>query len=186
MRLIVRDLKTFSSADEARSSVDVFAILEKSVRVAHGEIARRARLIRDLQPVPRVHASESRLGQVFLNLLINAAQAIPEGAPSDHAIHVSARSPDGHVTVAVRDTGCGIPQDQLRLIFDPFFTTKPAGTGTGLGLAIAVEIVRGIGGRIEVESEVGRGSTFTVRLPASNPAVAGEGAGSTTAATPRG
>jgi PAS domain S-box-containing protein len=161
---IVKDLKTFSRDDESRQPVDARAALESALQLARGEIKKRARLLRDLQDIPLVDGSESRLGQVFLNLLVNAAQAVPDGAPERHEIRVSSRVHQGWVEISVEDTGCGIPREVLGRIFDPFFTTKPVGTGTGLGLAICHEIVAAFGGEIGVESEVGRGSRFTVRL----------------------
>jgi CheY-like chemotaxis protein len=144
--------------------VDARAALESAMQLARGEIKKRARLVPDLGDVPLVDGSESRLGQVFLNLLVNAAQAIPDGSPERNEIRVSTRLRQGWVEIAVEDTGCGIPREVLGRIFDPFFTTKPVGTGTGLGLAICHEIVAAFGGEIAVESEVGQGSRFTVRL----------------------
>lgn len=161
---IVRDLKTFSRDDESRKPVDVRVPLESALHLARGEIKRRARLVLDIVPVPFVDASESRLGQVFLNLLVNAAQAIPDGAAERHEIRVSTRLHEGRVEISVEDTGCGIPRDVIGRIFDPFFTTKPVGTGTGLGLAICHEIIAAFGGEIAVESEAGVGTRFTVRL----------------------
>lgn len=167
---IVRDLKTFSRDDESRQPVDARAALESALQLARGELKRRARIVRDLREVPFVDASESRLGQVFLNLLVNAAQAIPDGAPERNEIRVSTRLQDGWVEIAVEDTGCGIPREVIGRVFDPFFTTKPVGTGTGLGLAICHEIIAAFGGEIGVESEVGQGSRFTVRLRPSHAA----------------
>ncbi|HEY6005305.1 MAG TPA: ATP-binding protein [Anaeromyxobacter sp.] len=161
---IVKDLKTFSRDDERRQPVDARAALESALQLARGEIKKRARLVRDLEDIPLVDGSESRLGQVFLNLLVNAAQAIPDGAAERNEIRVSSRIRQGWVEIAVEDTGCGIPREVLGRIFDPFFTTKPVGTGTGLGLAICHEIVAAFGGEIGVESEVGEGTRFTVRL----------------------
>ncbi len=161
---IVRDLKTFSRDDESRQPVDVRVALASALHLARSELKRRARVVEDVEPVPLVDASESRLGQVFLNLLVNAAQAIPDGSPERHQIRVSTRLHDGWVEISVEDTGCGIPREVLARIFDPFFTTKPVGTGTGLGLAICHEIVAAFGGDIGVESEVGEGTRFTVRL----------------------
>jgi CheY-like chemotaxis protein len=120
----------------------------------------------EIAPTPRVLASEHRLGQVFLNLLINAAQSVPEGRASEHLIRASTGvHPDGRVRVTVSDDGAGIPPEIRSRIFDPFFTTKPIGVGTGLGLSICHGIVAALGGEITVESEVGRGSTFSVFLP---------------------
>jgi PAS domain S-box-containing protein len=161
---IVKDLKTFSRDDERRQPVDARAALESALQLARGEIKKRARIVRDLDDVPLVDGSESRLGQVFLNLLVNAAQAIPDGAPERNEIRVSSRVRQGWVEISVEDTGCGIPREVLGRIFDPFFTTKPVGTGTGLGLAICHEIVAAFGGEIGVESEAGAGTRFTVRL----------------------
>jgi CheY-like chemotaxis protein len=108
----------------------------------------------------------ARLGQVFINLLVNAAQAMPVGGADTHEIRVvTSTDAEGRAVVEVRDTGSGIPPALLGRIFDPFFTTKPIGVGTGLGLAISHSIVIGMGGEIAVESEVNRGTTFRVILP---------------------
>jgi CheY-like chemotaxis protein len=123
--------------------------------------------------VPQVLGSEHRLGQVFLNLLINAAQAIPEGAADRNLVNVvTGVADDGRVVVEITDTGAGIPEDVLPRIFDPFFTTKPVGVGTGLGLSIVHGIVSGMGGEIKVRSEPGMGTIFTVLLPPAPPAPA--------------
>jgi signal transduction histidine kinase/ActR/RegA family two-component response regulator len=168
MCLIVRDLKTLSRADDGKvGPVDLVPVVETCLNVAQNEIKHRATLVRDLGATPAVRGSEARLGQVILNLLINAAQAIPEGHPERHQIHVrSGLEPDGAVFVSVEDTGCGIDPEQRARIFDPFFTTKPPGVGTGLGLSICHGIVSTLGGRIDVESAPGLGSTFKVVLPA--------------------
>ncbi|MFO0647893.1 MAG: ATP-binding protein [Polyangiales bacterium] len=167
VRAIVRDLKLFSRADdERRGPVDLRVVLESSVRMAGNEIRHRARLTREYRDVPPVEANESRLGQVFLNLLINAAQSIEEGRTGENEIRVSTWLDEGGcVVVEVRDTGCGMPPEVLSRIFDPFFTTKPVGVGTGLGLAICHRIVKTFDGEIEVESQVGVGSAFRVSLP---------------------
>ncbi|MDY7226060.1 AAA family ATPase [Hyalangium rubrum] len=165
---IVRDLKTFSRGDEERRGpVNVHAVLELCVNMARSEIRHRARLVKEFAELPPVLANETRLGQVFLNLLVNAAQAIPEGADvKAHEVRVSTtRDAAGWVVVAVKDTGVGIPPENLGRLFDPFFTTKPAGVGTGLGLSIVHGIITGMGGKITVESEPGRGSLFQVFLP---------------------
>jgi signal transduction histidine kinase len=114
-----------------------------------------------------VAGSESRLGQVFLNLIINAAQAIPEGHVEANEIRIAARSetPD-HVLVEIRDTGSGIPPENLEKIFEPFFTTKPVGEGTGLGLSQVRTIITALGGTITVESQLNKGTTFRLILPA--------------------
>jgi PAS domain S-box-containing protein len=167
VRSIVKDLKLFSRADdERRGPVDMRVVLDSSVRMAWNEIRHRARLTREYGDVPPVEANEGRLGQVFLNLLINAAQSIDEGRLATNEIRVTtATDPEGNVVVEVRDTGCGMPPEVLGRIFDPFFTTKPIGVGTGLGLAICHRIVRGFDGDISVTSEPGVGSLFRVTLP---------------------
>jgi len=152
------------------------------------EIRHRARLERDIGRLPPVAGNAARLAQVFVNLLVNAAQSIAPGQVSANVIRVSARlGPDRRVTVEVSDTGAGIPAGVLPRVFEPFFTTKPAGQGTGLGLSICRSIVAAAGGTIEVESQPGRGTLARVRLPA---AEAAEGAGGPErreqAAVPRG
>jgi CheY-like chemotaxis protein/anti-sigma regulatory factor (Ser/Thr protein kinase) len=121
--------------------------------------------------VPAVEANPNRIEQVLLNLLVNAAQALPATEAPGQRIVVSLRARDGLVEVAITDTGCGIPEAHLTRIFEPFFTTKPVGVGTGLGLPICRSIIRGLGGEISVRSVVGEGSTFTVTLPASTAAL---------------
>ncbi len=166
IRDIARDLKTIARpATEATRGVDVRCVFESSLRLASHEIRRRARVVRRFATVPAVLASEGRLGQVLLNLLMNAAQALPEGGADRQEIRVATRVTDnGEVCLEVADTGPGIPDDIRHRLFTPFFTTKPAGVGTGLGLAICDRIVRGFGGRIEVESEPGHGACFRVYL----------------------
>ncbi|HEY0095673.1 MAG TPA: ATP-binding protein, partial [Archangium sp.] len=164
---IVRDLGTFSHPDERPPEpLDVRQVLELSVKMALGEIRHRARLVREYGPVPDVLADGSRLGQVFLNLLVNAAQAIPEGHADHHEIRLRTWAEERTVCVEVRDTGQGIPAELLGRIFDPFFTTKEVGKGIGLGLSISHGLVQALGGELSVESEPGRGSVFRVRLPA--------------------
>ena len=169
IREIVRDVKLFSSSrEDARGPVDVRAIVESSLRMAWNEIRHRAQLQKDYGDVPAVEANEGRLGQVILNLLVNAAQAIPEGSAKTNKIRVTTRVlPGDRVAIEVLDTGSGIPPANLERIFDPFFTTKPIGVGTGLGLAICHRIITDLDGEMSVESEVGKGSIFRVVLPAS-------------------
>jgi nitrogen-specific signal transduction histidine kinase/ActR/RegA family two-component response regulator len=188
MRAVVRDLKTFACGDEDKlGPVELRPVLDSCVNLAWNEIRNRARLSRDLASTPPVLGNEGRLAQVFLNLVVNAAQSIPAGRPDDHEVGISARTlPDGRVAVEVRDTGCGIPESDLPRIFDPFFTTKPPGSGTGLGLSICYAIVAAARGEIQVESAPGRGSTFRVLLaPAAGPARAAAPAAAPPAARPR-
>lgn len=165
-RLVVRDLRTFSRADdERRDVVDVRRVLESSINLAYCEIRERARLVKDYGPIPSVRGSESRLGQVFLNLLLNAAQAIRVGDVERQCIRVVTRTDElGRCVVEVSDTGDGIAPENLAHVFEPFFTTKQR-TSTGLGLSICQNVVAALGGDIAVESGAGRGSTFRVSLP---------------------
>ncbi|HET9990416.1 MAG TPA: ATP-binding protein, partial [Kofleriaceae bacterium] len=167
---IVRDLLALSrQGDETRGPVDVVAVLALSIKMAHNELRHRARVVQSYaDTVPLVDADASKLGQVFLNLLLNAAHAIAEGGVDDNEVRVRARESERGVIVEIEDTGTGIPPHVMPRIFDPFFTTKARGVGTGLGLSISHQIVRSMGGDITVESAPGRGSTFRVTLPASS------------------
>jgi signal transduction histidine kinase/HAMP domain-containing protein len=169
VRVIVQDLKTLSRPDDTQNGrSDLKAIVRAAVKIASHEIRRRARLVEELgEDVPPVQGNASRLGQVFLNLLINAAHAIPEGQAEENEIRISARQETAEfVLVEIHDTGCGIPPENLDRIFDPFFTTKPVGEGTGLGLAMVHSIITTLGGTITVQSIVGQGTTFRLSLPA--------------------
>ena len=164
---IVRDLKVFSRAsnDDQEGPVDIERVLESALRMASNEIRHRANIVRHYIRVPPIHGNEARLGQVLLNLIVNAAQAIPEGRAAENRIGLSIRMGDNdRVVVEVADTGSGIPPQVLARIFDPFFTTKAPGVGTGLGLAICQRIVIRYGGDIGVESQPGHGTTFRVSL----------------------
>ena len=172
IRKIVRGLKTFSRAEEERRSVlDVVPLLELSVNMMFNEMRHRGRLVKDYGKVPLVEADDARLGQVFINLLVNSAQALPEGDCSANEIRiVTSTDAAGRAVIEVADTGVGIPEQLLERIFDPFFTTKPVGVGTGLGLSICHTIVTSMGGELTVASRVGSGTTFRVVLPAAAPA----------------
>ncbi len=167
VRFIVRDLKLFSRSptEEPRGPVDVKAVMESSLRMAWNEIRHRAQLVKVYGPTPGVHANEARLGQVFLNLLVNAAQALPEGRAKDHEIRVTTGLEGEFVVVEVADTGPGIAPEIMTQIFDAFFTTKAVGVGTGLGLAICQRLVTDLGGTLTVASELGKGSTFRITIP---------------------
>ena len=167
VRNIVRDLRVFARGDEEQSGpVALRRVLDSSINIAWNEIRHRARLVKDYGDTPMVEGNESRLGQVFLNLLLNAAHAIPEGETERNEIRVSTRTDGrGHAVVEIRDTGSGIPPEIRDKIFDPFFTTKSASEGTGLGLWICSGILGALGGDIGVDSDVGRGSSFRVTLP---------------------
>jgi len=155
---------------EAVARVDVNPIVEGCLRMTANLTAARARVTRALGAVPPVRATEARIAQVVLNLVVNAAQAIPEGRPAEHEIRVATRVlSEDRIEIEVRDTGGGIAPELLPRIFDPFFTTKAPGEGTGLGLSICHGIVAGLGGEIRVESAVGAGTAFRVLLPAVRP-----------------
>lgn len=164
---MARDLKLLAYPNAVQAqSVDVNRVLESCMRMARVEIRKRARLIPRLGNVPPAAGSEARLAQVFLNLMTNAAQAIPEGHPSDHEIVVTTAFVDGRVVVGIRDTGVGVDPSLRDRLFTPFFTTKPAGVGTGLGLSICHRIVTGLGGNIRFEQPEGPGTVVRVDLPA--------------------
>ena len=161
---IVRDLKAFSrdgDADPGPANLD--EVLSASIRLVQHEISPRATLDRDTPDLPLVAGAAGRLEQVFVNLLMNAAQALPEGRTG--RVIIRASSDASSTTVSIGDDGVGIARAHLDRVFDPFFTTKPIGVGTGLGLSICHGIVTAIGGTIRVESEEGRGTTVHVRLP---------------------
>ena len=165
-RLVVRDLRTFSHADDERlTTLDVRRVLESSINLAYAEIRGHARLVKDYGPIPAVMGNETKLGQVFLNLLVNAAQAVQGGDAQDSCIRVTTKT-DGrrNCVVEVTDNGGGIAPENLARVFEPFFTTKEK-RSTGLGLSICQHVVSAMGGQVEAESQVGTGSTFRVTLP---------------------
>jgi len=166
VRSLVRDLRAFSGADEdRRGPLDVRRVLESSINMGYVALRNRARIVKDYAEVPMVDGSEARLAQVFLNLLLNAAEAIPDDEGARHEIRVGTRTDvHGRCVVEVTDTGRGIAPEDARRIFDPFFTTKQ-GSGTGLGLSICMSVVSAHGGDIAVEGAPGRGTTFRVTLP---------------------
>ncbi len=167
VREIVRDLKIFSRGEEDRHGpVDVEHVLESTLRMAWNELRHRAKLVKNYTHVPMVDAHESRLGQVFLNLIINAAHAIPAGNYEANEIRISTSlDGSGRVVVDIADTGTGIPPDIRPRLFTPFFSTKPVGVGTGLGLAISHRIITQFGGTITYDTEVGKGTEFHISLP---------------------
>lgn len=166
IRGIVVDLRAFSRPEDASRPGDVRAALDWALRVTEPEIVARARFVKNIGDLPLARASGAPLGQVFVNLLLNAAQAIVAGKPSEELVEVTAGTENGFVVVDVRDSGVGMSPDVRKRIFEPFFTTKPVGQGTGLGLSICHGIVTSAGGTIEVESTPGVGSRFRVRIPA--------------------
>jgi signal transduction histidine kinase len=164
VRRIVQDLRDFSRINESEwQQFDIHIGLESTLNLVWNEIKYKAELIRDYDELPLMDCIPSRLNQVFINLLVNAAQAITEHGK----ITISTRRRNDMVEITFADTGQGIPADILPKIFDPFFTTKPVGKGTGLGLSVSYGIVRDHMGSIEAVSELGVGTTFTIRLPVS-------------------
>ncbi|MFL5347281.1 MAG: ATP-binding protein [Hyalangium sp.] len=164
VRQIIRDLTDFSHADDAQwQQVDLRKGLESTLNIVHNEVRYVADVIREYGDLPEVQCLPSQINQVFLNMLVNAAQAIKGHRGT---ITVRTGSQDGeHVFVEIADTGQGIAPENLKRIFDPFFTTKPVGKGTGLGLALSYGIVSRHHGRIEVRSQLGEGTTFRIVLP---------------------
>ena len=161
---IVRSLKNFAHTGNGElEEVDLVSLIESALTILTGDIKSRAVISRDLALVPAVRGDRGKLGQVFLNIIVNAAQAIP--AEREGKIHVRLFSQGGMTCFEVTDDGTGIPEAVRPRIFEPFFTTKDRAHGTGLGLAISAGIVRDHGGVIEVHTLLDQGTTFTVRLP---------------------
>jgi signal transduction histidine kinase len=160
---IAQSLKDFSRLDRAPiGSFDVNAGLDRTLVIARNVVKHKADIHKFYGEIPEIECAPSQINQVFLNLITNAAQAIE----TKGEIVITTKMRDaGHVAIAISDTGCGIPEENLSKIRDPFFTTKEVGTGTGLGLSIVDEIIRSHSGELLVESKVGHGSTFTVVLP---------------------
>jgi two-component system, cell cycle sensor histidine kinase and response regulator CckA len=167
IRAVTHAVSEFSRAPETRMvPIDVRDVIEAALVLVANDVRNRARVTRQYLETTAVLADEGRLGQVFLNLLTNAMQAIPEGNVVDNEIKVATTTaPDGRAVVEISDTGHGIPKPLLGRIFDPFFSTKPVGEGSGLGLSISHGIVRSLGGEIEADSEIGAGTTMRVLLP---------------------
>ncbi|MHC4106607.1 MAG: ATP-binding protein [Planctomycetota bacterium] len=163
---IVANLRDFSHVDNPDvREADVNELIEKTTLVARNVLKYKADIVREFGDVPPLPCYGGRLGQVFLNLLVNAAQAIENHG----TITVRTAHRDGMIRIELADTGCGIAPENLTRIFEPFFTTKDVGQGTGLGLHLAHTIVHAHGGRIGVESTVGKGTTFRIELPVSGP-----------------
>jgi signal transduction histidine kinase len=167
VRKIVLGLRSFSRSErEQRVPLALADVLESAIRLTGNELRHRAQLVRELGPVPLVVADDGRLTQVFINLLVNAAHAIPEGHSDDNRITVRTRTdPRGRAVIEVEDTGKGMPPEVQARVFDPFFTTKDVGEGTGLGLSICHGIISGLGGQISIDSAPGHGTIVRVVLP---------------------
>ncbi|ATB43854.1 sensor histidine kinase [Cystobacter fuscus] len=167
IRRIVRDLMAFSRpADDHLEWLELHRTIDSAVSLAWNELRHRVRLVKQYEQVPSVYANEARLVQVFLNLLVNAAHAVPEGAADQNEIRITTRvDAEGRVLIEVSDTGHGIPESIRSRIFEPFFTTRPVGEGMGLGLSISHTLITHMGGELQFESEVGKGTVFRVVLP---------------------
>jgi signal transduction histidine kinase len=159
---IVQDLKNFSHVDEVEYQLaDIEDGLESTLRVVWNEVKYKAEVVKEFAGLPKVKCHPFQINQVFMNLLVNASQALQDKG----RIVISTGFDERQVWIRVQDTGKGIAPEHLPKIFDPFFTTKPVGQGTGLGLSLSYDIVKKHNGLIEVSSEVGKGTAFTVYLP---------------------
>ncbi|WP_370263910.1 ATP-binding protein [Limnobacter sp.] len=162
VRQIVQDLKDFSHVDHGEWVVcDLHKGLESTLNMVNNELKYKAVVEREYGDLPEITCLASQINQIFMNLLVNAAHAIER----DGLIRIKTWVDDQRVCVSISDNGCGIPPENLSRIFDPFYTTKPVGKGTGLGLSLSYGIAKKHGGRIDVNSEMGVGTTFTLALP---------------------
>jgi signal transduction histidine kinase/CheY-like chemotaxis protein len=169
IRRVVGDLRllTRSGDNEQLELLDVHYVLGDALKLTEHVLRHRARVHEDYGDIPRVKAEAQRLAQVFVNLLVNAAQAIPDTSTDRGTITVrTRRSSTGRAVIEIIDNGQGISPQHLGRIFEPYFTTKTQGEGTGLGLFVSLGIVRSFGGELEVESDAGKGTTMRVNLPA--------------------
>lgn len=163
VRDIVQNLKNFARLDTntAMEMADINEGIKSTLKIAHNELKYNCEVKMELGDIPLVECNLSQLNQVFMNLIVNASHAI-----KDHGeISIKTERDDEHVIVTISDTGCGIPKENISKLFDPFFTTKEVGKGTGLGLSIVHGIIEAHHATIDVESEVGQGTTFTIRIP---------------------
>ncbi len=162
VKKIVQDLKSFSRIDEAEwKMADINAGIESTINIVWNELKYKATVKKEYGNIPLTKCNPGQMNQVFMNILVNAAHAIEKQGE----ITVKTWHDNGYIYISISDTGCGIPADKIDRIFEPFFTTKEVGKGTGLGLSIAYDIVKKHNGDIIVESEVGKGTTFTVKVP---------------------
>lgn len=162
VKLIVQNLKTFSRSDEAvQKQADINECIQSTLNIVWNEIKYKAEVSSDYGELPLVTCHPQQLNQVFMNLLVNASQAIEK----DGIITITTREDNGFVKISISDNGSGIEESKIVKIFDPFYTTKPVGQGTGLGLSISNEIIQQHGGTITVESEPGKGTTFIIAIP---------------------
>jgi two-component system NtrC family sensor kinase len=162
VRTIVKNLKSFSRVDEAAcKDADINECITSTINIVWNELKYKVKLVKELGEIPLTKCYPQQLNQVFMNLLVNASQAIAKRGE----IIVKTWHESGIIYASVSDNGCGMTQEVVNHIFEPFFTTKDIGKGTGLGLSITYDIIKKHNGEITVESEPGMGTTFTVRLP---------------------
>ncbi|MBS1142262.1 MAG: histidine kinase [Proteobacteria bacterium] len=164
---IIQDLKDFARSDSNPTWVtaDVLGCLDSALNIATNEIKYKASVVREYGSLPEIECLPAQLGQVFLNILVNAAQAIDPQSGLGKIVIRSGQQDDEHIWVEISDTGCGMSDAQLKRIFDPFYTTKAVGVGTGLGLSISYGIIQRHGGNIRATSTPGEGTTFRIELP---------------------
>ena len=162
IKKIVSDLKDFAHpGSQDRQAIDINSSIESTLNIVWNELKYNANVVKDFGELPKIEGYPQQLNQVFMNLLVNAAQSMKEKGE----ITIQTRATNSHVEIKISDTGCGITEEDLKRIYDPFFTTKPVGKGTGLGLNVSFNIVKKHNGAIHATSEVGRGTTFTIALP---------------------
>ena len=164
VRDIIADLKTFSRVDQAEmEKANLNDCIETTLKIAWNEIKYKVKLIKELSDIPSITCNVGQINQVLMNLIVNAAQAIE----TEGEVTITTRVENSDIVLVIKDTGCGISPEDMEKIYDPFFTTKPVGMGTGLGLSITYGIIKDHDGTIELESEEGKGTAFTIRLPIS-------------------
>ena len=167
IKKIVEDLKNFAHPGQDRiQDTDINKGIETTLNIVNNELKYNATVIKAFGELPIISANPQQLNQVFANILVNAAQALHDNGE----IRIETRADGDFIEIRISDTGCGIPEENLEKIFDPFFTTKEVGKGTGLGMNIAYNIIKKHHGEIQVESRVGNGTAFTIRLPVAQPA----------------
>lgn len=159
---IIGSLRNFARLDESeRKRVNIHEGLDSSLVLVHHQLKNRIEIVKDYGALPEIECFPNQLNQVFMNMLVNASQAMP----GQGTLTIKTLQAGNEIQVKISDTGVGIPRENMRKIFDPGFTTKGVGVGTGLGLSICYKIIQDHRGRIAVESEVGKGTTFTITLP---------------------
>jgi two-component system NtrC family sensor kinase len=162
VKKIVQDLKNFSRVDESEfKTADINSGLESTINIVWNELKYKTTLVKEYGDIPLIVCNPGQLNQVFMNLLVNAAHAIEKHGE----IRVRTWHERGLISITISDSGTGISEENQRRIFEPFFTTKEVGKGTGLGLSIAYDIIKKHNGMIKVDSEVGKGTTFTISIP---------------------